>query len=214
MNRFRRLYKDETKGRDLGSWPKVDGYKIPRGTLDGKHILVDIGGCRGEFTERYKKHFDECFIFEASFENASFINKRIIDEGWTNTAVFNLAVSDTTGDILKLYSNHNDRGSGSILGGSTHLENYTNVLSITFNDILKLLNVPKIDLLKIDCEGAEHKFVTCSNFENVDIICIELHAWEGCVDNMINVENHLLKTHHLYDQYMHAGHKIQTYKRK
>lgn len=204
MNKFRSLYDNYT-------FPPVDNYVIPENI--GNNVLVDIGGCKGEFTENNRNKFSECFIFEASYENASHINKTILEKNWTNTAVFNLAVSDKTGQILKLYQNENDRGSGSTIGGSTHQEKYTNVYSIAFNDILSFLDIKNIDLLKIDCEGAEHIFLPTSNLESVDVICLELHDWEGYSDNVVNIENHILKTHTLIHT-KGGGHKLQTYKRK
>lgn len=204
MNRFRTLYENFT-------FPKVDNYHLPD-DIKGD-VLVDIGGCKGEFTETYKDKFNECFIFEASYENSSFINKKILEDEWTNTSVFNLAVSDITGDIVKLYANNRDRGSGSIIGGSTHTGNYTNVFTIDFNNIFNFLGIEQIDLLKIDCEGGEYKFLPSSNLEKVNMICIELHAWEGYADKIDDLQNHILTTHDLIYN-ADKGHRIQTYKRK
>jgi|14BtaG_2_1085337.scaffolds.fasta_scaffold06021_2 FkbM family methyltransferase len=197
------------------TYPIVDTYKFSiSDNPEDNAILVDIGSCRGDFLALHKDKFAECFAFEASYENASLINKRIYEENWENCAVFNLAVSDKTGDIVSLKkADSGDAGSNSIIGGSTHNGLSQNAYTIKFNDIFEFLQIEEIDLLKMDCEGCEYVALGDADLSNIKIICMELHNWEGFTDELPKLKNKILITHDIYHE-KGGGHQIITFVRK
>ena len=183
------------------SYPKLDNYSIKISESEKLEILVDIGSCKGDFMNKYRNNFAECFAFEASYENAALINNRIYSENWDNCAVFNLAVSDTTGEIITLMgADSADAGSNSIIGGSTHNSKKQNVYSIKFDDIFTFLGIEQIDLLKMDCEGCEYKALENADLSKVKIICMELHCWEGIEDKKQTLAKKILETHYDVNQ--------------
>ena len=191
----------------------MDSHLIPE-IKEKLNFLVDIGSCKGDFMRAYKDKFIECFAFEASYENASLINKTIVDEHWENCAVFNLAVCDKTGEVITLHaSDCGDSGSNSILGGSTHNKNKQNVFTISIDDIFKLLDIEEIDMLKMDCEGCEYSSLLTSDLSRIKILCMELHRWENVENKFDLLKSHILKTHDVYSSYTN-GHEVVTYIRK
>lgn len=194
------------------SHPPLDTYQIPDILSPNNSVLVDIGSCRGDFMDAYRDKFQECFAFEASYENASFINKRIVEENWENCVVFNLAVCGKSKEFIDLLSSDSgDAGSNSVLGGSTHRNTKQRAYTIDFNDIFEFLNVDKIDLLKMDCEGCEYLSLFDARLENVKIICMELHHWENFVDQKEKLKNHILKTHDIFSGGSSKGHENITF---
>ena len=205
------------------AYPDLDNYKVPfdsRQSLWGE-VMVDVGSCKGDFLKKHHERFTECFAFEASYENAIYIAQRIQEEEWNNCVVFNHAVAGKTGEIRTLYAcDSKDRGSSSIIGGSSHNGNQHNVLTINYEDIFKFLNVEEISLLKVDCEGCEYEFLLNVDLTKVNVMCLEIHDWEGKSDLQESLINHIEKTHETFHSQEVAQtadgkyHGIKVYKRR
>ena len=129
-----------------------------------------------------------------------------------------------TGEIRTLHADDSkDRGSSSIVPISSHNGNQQNVFTINYEDIFKFLNVEEISLLKVDCEGSEYEFLLNSDLTKVNVICIEIHNWEGKSHLQQSLIDHIEKTHETLSSKdtAHANtpdgikcHTIKVYKRR
>jgi FkbM family methyltransferase len=121
-------------------------------------VFVDVGAYRGVFTKGLSKHFRNVMAFEPdphSYELLSFETRKL-----HNVSLFRTAISDTDGETT-LYSGEQpcpsilsefeyapeSTGGHTVYRGTHGITVKTSRLDTLFNE--------KIDLLKIDVEGAE-----------------------------------------------------------
>lgn len=215
---------------NLPTYPDLGSYLVPDGIT--KKIMVDMGSCGGEFLLKYADQFEECFAFEASYENFINIVESLKKNHLDNCAVFNLAAADVSGPFMKLNkAPSGERGSSSFIlpaqlapessaastmqGGPVavpsgmvsyadtlhpfqrchSMQRQQHVMTISFEDIFKFLNVDYINYLKVDIEGAEYAFLLGKDLSRVDVIGIEIHAKRGYIEQVNKLMAHIRKTH-------------------
>lgn len=148
-------------------WRKV--YEIPFKLKNDVKVIVDLGAHIG-FASIYflTKHPNaKIYAVEASKENFDLLKKNI--ENFRNIIIKNAAIYTQDGSVK-----FNDNGFSYNSKLSTE---GTAVNAISMNSLIKANNIEKIDLLKIDIEGAEKLILRENNswLEHVESIIIEIH---------------------------------------
>ena len=180
--------------KDNGTFPRLGNYIVPKNKLK---VAVDLGSNIGLFTTHFRNRFENIYFFEASHKNFLRSCANILSKSIRNSFGFNLAVSSESGKVIKIYSHENgDCGSNTVVANSDgcNTDDYHNVMTISYDDIFKLIDEPRIDYLKIDIEGAEYDLLKDSDLSKVDIIAIELHNLLG-EEKMNFLRNKIEETH-------------------
>jgi len=179
--------------------PNLGNYIIP--DYVKRTVAVDLGSNLCLFEKKYHDRFDEIFYFEANFSNFLKGTSRVLSKGIKNCFGFNYAVTDNSGDIIKIYSaNSMDSGSKSILNHTgANTSDYHKIMTISLDDIFQLLEIERINYLKIDVEGAEHSILMNCDLSKIDFIAAEIHNIMG-IDKMDEVRNKILETHEIVSQ--------------
>ncbi len=142
-------------------------------------VVVDIGAHAGIFTilASYYAKNGKVYAFEPFKENYNLLLENINLNKAKNIQAFNQAVSDSSGKLKFYVSTSKNKGQNSIYKlGETQKE--TSVDKISFKELLK--KIPKIDFLKIDCEGAEYKILFSLSkieLEKIKKISMEFHNY-------------------------------------
>jgi FkbM family methyltransferase len=175
--------------------PRLGNYIIPAGMKT--EVAVDLGSNLSLFELKYNNSFKNIYYFEASYDNFLKGTAAILSKGIKNCVGFNLAAGPVSGELVKIYSCLNqDCGSNSIIEWEqADTEDYHHVMAISMDDIFRLLNVERINYLKIDIEGAEYDVIkNFTNIDKVDVIGIEIHNLLG-PQKMNEVREKILQTH-------------------
>jgi len=155
------------------------GWFIPDGSLQADSIIVDAG--LGEDIS-----FSESIIFELGCmvhgfdptpKSIAYVKDRTCTK--KNFFLHALGIAGSNRDSIFFLPNNSNHVSGSI-SESPHLgEIQIAVKLIDFEALLRIIGADKIDLLKIDIEGAEYEFLDSDSFlrnaHRVKILCIEFH---------------------------------------
>ena len=185
--------------KNNGSEPSLGDYIVPE--YIEKKIAVDLGSNLCLFEKKYHNQFEKIFYFEASYSNYLKGTARLLSSGIKNCFGFNLASSEESGEIIKIYSHSSgDCGSNSIVDTTdTNKQDYHKVLTISLNGIMELIEEKRINYLKIDIEGGEYGLFDNFDLSRVDFIAIEIHNTFG-EDKMDRLRNKILKTHEIVNQ--------------
>lgn len=127
--------------------------KVFRSLLESDMTVVDIGANIGLYTVIAAKKAKKVFSFEPESENFILLNKNVRENGFENVATFQKAVADTEG-VQEFFISNNNKGSHSLFIPPDTFEKGT--VEITSLDTWAAQNdVDKVDLIKIDVQGAE-----------------------------------------------------------
>jgi FkbM family methyltransferase len=149
----------------------------------GMGTVVDAGAHVGIFSLQASQWAEKVVSIEASKKNFDLLTLNVARNGIKNIDVRNRALWSTSGEWLNLEAMHNsgcgrvnDQFRSNALGNA--------VESLSLDDLIG--EVGKIDLLKIDIEGAEYKtFSACTKLASIATIVGEMH-----LEN--DGDNHLL----------------------
>ena len=172
---------------------KLGEYHIPSFLNTNSPVCVECGVGIGGFIKKNANNFAQIYSFEACYSNFVSALKLIEENNIENAAIFNFAVCDVTGNLVKIKAK-------SIYGCSTVFYDkedvdYHNVFSISLEDIFNFIEEPRIHYLKVDIEGAEYGFLMNKNLEKIDVIAIEIHK-------------NLLKEHKKLTDFIKRTHKL------
>jgi FkbM family methyltransferase len=133
--------------------------------LDNQSIIVDCGSHKGEFTKLLIKHYPNghYFLIEANPILSNFCSSYFSKE--RNVKTFNAAIGGERKYYVPFYISTNPKSSSlskSIIGKRwiyflrfRKIKKEVAVPMITLSHLLKKEKIKKIDLLKLDVEGAE-----------------------------------------------------------
>lgn len=184
--------------RDLSRSPTTAGimeevareYGLADIELRPGDVVIDIGAHVGAVSVYLaKRHpYATVYAYEPVPSNFASLSRNIAANGLTNLHAFNLAVT-SDGREVKMDTNLRENSGGSGFargeGGGTV---YT-VQSITFDGVLEAHRIERCNLLKIDCEGAEHEILRASrNLHRVDDRLAEFHE-----DDYYRAQGHTVK---------------------
>jgi FkbM family methyltransferase len=149
---------------------------MPKGFgISEDDIVVDIGAHIGVFVvmaAKYAKN-GKVYSFEPMPENFTLLKYNIRINGLKNVVAIRKAMSGKKGR-RKLFINDCTSAHSFYLKTKKTIE----VETTTFDDFVKEYGIKHINLLKMDCEGAEYDiFFNCSNriFAMIDKISMEYH---------------------------------------
>lgn len=145
-----------------------------------ENAIIDIGGHLGFFS-LYASLLNPrvpIYSFEPHNGNFELLKKNLKENRVKNVTAKNLAVSDQVGEVELLISqedlNH------SIVHAIEPTNEVQKAQSTTLEKILSRHELGQVDLLKIDCEGAEFPIIEDSPstvFEKLSNIFLEYHDW-------------------------------------
>lgn len=136
-----------------GIWEETETNLI-KNILQRDMIVVDIGAHIGYYTliaARLVGKNGKVYAFEPNPDNFTLLKKNVKENNYKNVCLINKAISNKEG-FLKLFINPESSGSGSIYEKDNN-KNCINIKATTLDNSLK--NIKKIDIIKIDIEGAE-----------------------------------------------------------
>lgn len=160
--------------KNLGQNEKPE-YIFPVLPISPK-IILDIGGNIGITALLLSRRYPlaKIYTFEPEPENFSILEKNTF--GISNIEIFNFGLSNTNQTLmLKKPGDPINFGGYSVFNkgvGEDHKE-------IELKSILEFIEkkeIQKIDVIKIDCEGAEFDILTCLDLANVTWIEGECHG--------------------------------------
>jgi FkbM family methyltransferase len=118
--------------------------------LKGKDLVIDVGAHIGKYTILAAKLSKKVIAIEPNKENFTILERNIRLNRLNNVYALNLAAFNKNSK-LKLYIGDTS-GQHSIF---KKYGNYQSVDGIKLDSLFKRLNIKKVDLIKIDVEGAE-----------------------------------------------------------
>jgi len=122
-------------------------------------IVIEIGGHIGTSTLNYSHLVGPrgtVYSIEALPENFAILKKNIARNGITNVKAFNLAiVGDESVHEIVLNTNPYNSGGHSIFKMSVEEEARSVCPAMTLRKFIESQNIPRIDILQMDIEGAE-----------------------------------------------------------
>ncbi len=136
----------------------INGISFLKKTLKKDNVFIDIGANIGAYTLIASKLVEKTGMVIA-FEPVNTINKMLIENimmnDLTNITVEKKAVYDQNTNLELFISNEQNMGMSSILNHSHESGEKQKIEAITLDNYVQLKKLAKIDLVKIDIEGAE-----------------------------------------------------------
>jgi len=140
----------------LGSFEETE-VNIFREKLETGMTVIDIGANIGYYTIIAGKRIGvngKVFAFEPEENNFSLLSRNISLNKLNNVTVFKVALTDKSGE-KSLYLDNDNKGHHSLSSQKSKTEKSVLVRTDTLDNILEKYGSPKIDLIKMDIEGAE-----------------------------------------------------------
>ena len=120
--------------------------------IDGKE-LFDVGANIGSYTLSLHNKAKYIYAFEASKINIGYLNDNIKGNKIENVMTVHKAVSDEDNKKIKLYLSPDTGGNNSIY--ERFNGEFETVETVTLDSFYANNEIPSVDLIKIDVEGAE-----------------------------------------------------------
>lgn len=153
--------------------------------LKPDQTFIDIGGNKGDFSLLAAKitgSKGQVLTFEPEPENCHWFNESIQLNQYSNIRLFDIALSDSNGKAQLFLGEKS--GWHSLVSSQGKTDNSTiEVEKRTLDSILNESNIQKVDVIKIDVEGAEMEVLlgaedTLKNNTNL-ILLLDLHPHMG-----------------------------------
>lgn len=144
-------------------------------------VLLDIGANVGYFTilALYKLNNPSIICFEPVSRNFSHLENNLQKIKNENVTLVNKAVSDTKGELVLKFDDSDDITTSASLFENPSGNHEEIVSTTTLQDIFTDYKLLQVDVLKLDCEGAEYNIIYRTPrhiFENIHSISLETHV--------------------------------------
>ena len=150
--------------------------------------LVDIGANVGLFTLYAHRYCKEIYSIEPSAEHFETLSQMLVFNKLDNVTALRCAISNTDGKA-KLFHNQNTTMFSLKEAVSNLPDEAEEVETVRLDTLFTKTPIEHVDILKIDCEGAEMEILCGDGFEKiadrVDLIIGEIHAWSGTNPNQL-----------------------------
>ncbi len=140
----------------LGSFEETE-VNIFREKLEAGMTVIDIGANIGYYTIIAGKRIGvngKVLAFEPEENNFSLLSRNIALNKLTNVTALKIALTNKLGGEL-LYLDDNNKGHHSLSSKNPETEKKIKVRTNTLDGILENFGSPKVDIIKMDIEGAE-----------------------------------------------------------
>jgi len=182
---FRKHTKDEFIINEVFN---SDSYMFNKLGLKEDSIVIDIGAHIGCFAVRAAKiaKKGKVYCFEPEPQNFNILKKNVKINKLSNVFYFRKAVSGSQGIVSLFIPFEQERKQTTdysiVKIEGKHQNRYLKVQGISLNSILSDNKIEKVDLLKIDCEGAEYQILYNApkkTMDSFDRIIMEYHLFEN-----------------------------------
>lgn len=139
-------------------------------------VIFDIGAHVWYFSIYAAYRAKQVHSFEPFYKNFIQLQENIKINDLKNVVSNNIALGDSQGEV-EFYEHQSHTGCHSLYkrGG---IYNHITVKKETLGQYMKEHNITKVNLLKLDCEGAEYEIINSlpeECFVKIDKICMEIH---------------------------------------
>lgn len=185
-----RWLKLRKRGVEMGVRSRMDAWSVKETFLDQfytKHgmqleanwVVVDIGAAIGEFTVYAAKAapLGQVFAFEPYGESYALMVENLHRNAVENVTAAQVAIWHEAGE-LALDLRQGEPLQAPSLAGELTAHSHNKIRSITLADFFKTSGVAQVDLLKLDCEGAEFPILLnlpTDLWERIQRIVLEYH---------------------------------------
>ncbi len=177
---FTDRYKLICRNNDLSAIGEVcileDYQRIPEYKIHSGNIVFDVGAHMGSFSVYAASKGATVYAFEPEDRNYEFLLRNIrLNKLEKNIIPFKLGIYKFNGNI-PLFVSESNFGGHSIIGEHNPKE----IKVTTLSDICQKLNIDRINLLKIDIEGAEYDIfsnMSQDTFKMINKIVGEYHLF-------------------------------------
>ena len=163
-----------TDGSDVGVLHEIFIKKEYITKVKSPRYIFDIGSNVGISVIFFKVLYPESVIYAFEPDPTTFEKLKRNTSQFSNVFLYNWAISNSDSDI-DYYVNIESSMSSSMYKRSS-FQKVIKIKSKTISSLVRELNVPKIDLLKFDIEGAEFvAFDNKDNIKNIEYLIGEVH---------------------------------------
>ena len=143
-------------------------------------VIVDLGANVGFATLYFSRRYPEARIVAVEADPNTY--SRLVQnvQRLPRVTTYNAAMSSRRGKV-KFYCSSSS-SIGSALSRQSELDREVDVDGMTLGDLLAVAEIARVDLLKIDIEGAEVELLENAPLDAVDEIVAELHFTHPDVD--------------------------------
>ena len=159
-------------------------------------IVIDIGANAGYFTifSILKLKDPKIIAFEPIKRNYFFLQDNLATAKNNKLAIVNKAVNDKNGELILKFDKTKEFTTSASLYDNPYGSDEEIVISTSLESIFSDYDLSKIDILKLDCEGAEYNIIynTPSHFfEKVNCITMETHKGKNEKENNSELANYI-----------------------
>ena len=186
----------------LDSYDREEGF-----TIKENDTVVDIGAHIGYFTiyAAKKANHGRVLSFEPSQESFSVLEKNLKINNIQNVNIENIGVRSESGTSILYVDRDNEIGNSMFSNDKNLIKENVQVTSIS--EIIKKYKIESIDLLKLDCEGAEYEIIlglSTDVVNKIKRITIEVHKIDNFditdIEKFLINNNFQVKTEYLLSE--------------
>lgn len=146
----------------------IQNNGLPEYKIKDNHIIIDIGAHIGVFSVHAAQTANKgkIYSFEPEPENFKLLKDNIKINDLKNIKIFQKSISDYNGTANLYY--HNENWGHTITQKISDKSKPVNTISL--EDFIKKNNIPRCDLLKLNCEGSEFEIIMNTPDKIFDII--------------------------------------------
>lgn len=170
---------------------------LPSELVELNHpVILDIGANVGFFTiwSLFKFKHPRVISFEPVKRNHEQLTVNLNKADHSKLTIVNKAVNDTVGELVLKFNSAQDITTSASLFDNQYGSDEEIVKTTTLQEICSDYQLNKIDLLKMDCEGAEYNIIyktPRSFFNNVNCIAMETHVGKEKNENNDSLAGYL-----------------------
>lgn len=161
-----------------------------------KPVIVDIGANVGYFSlcALLKLRQPRVYMFEPIKRNFGELERNLAIAAYKNFHVYNMAVSDKAGELVLRFDNEQSITTSASLLSNASGGHEEVVPCTSLSDVISDNKLTKIDLLKLDCEGAEYNILYSlpkEAYAQINCISLETHEGNGAKEHHRELVAHL-----------------------